>query len=524
MKFSRRVSTHFIGRLSAIESAAISASSPYTSSLLPNPPPTSGAMTRTWCSGRRTISATVVLTTCGIWVDVHRVNSPPLNCATTPRVSIAVGTSRCWTRRRDTVASAVENASSTEPPYVTRKQTLVCSSGWITSAPGRIAAPTWVTAASGSYVTSTRSAASRAAARSVATTAATGSPTCRTTPSITSGYRLGTFMSLIRGPIGSGPQRAATSSPVQIATTPAAARAFFTSMAGILAWACGLRTRTTCSRPGGTTSSTYVAVPVMSRGSSRRFTRAPRAREITMRENHLPWSNFGLRIADCGFYYSSPFNPQSAIRNPQSSFRQFSFERLEELRRHLLGHAADQPVPDAGDQPGDLRIAAVGDHRPAVLLFQMQLPAGPDRTGFAAPFNDETHVLRRDLVCDAHLSRIRALDRPDAELDDCLKHIVPLGLQLFHPRSGAGQHRGIVEQLPHPLPWRGEYVRPFHFHGYLRVRMSREVLCAPGRNPSSNALSSLNDAGEDVRKGGSTSFPASLSHTTSIDLSLVVFT
>src|SRR2546425_2671997 len=351
---------------------------------------------------------------------------------------------------------------------------LVCSSGWITSASGRIAASTSVTAVRGLYSTSTRSAASRDAARSVATTAATGSPTCRTTPSITSGYRLGTFMSLIRGPIGSGPQRAATSSPVQITTTPAATRAFFTSMAAILACACGLRTMATCSRPGGTTSSTYVAVPVMSRGSSRRLMRAPNARDITMK--HLRCGSWildpGSWIEESWFCY-----PASNIQDPASSFCQLSFERLEELRRHLLGHAADQPVPDAGDQPGDLRIAAVGDHRPAVLLFQMQLPAGPDRTGFAAPFNDETHVLRRDFVGDAHLSRIRALDRPDAELDDGLKHIVPLRLQLFHPRSGAGQHRGIVEQLPHPLPWRGECVRSFHFHGYLRV-MSSKTGCA----------------------------------------------
>src|SRR5256885_336906 len=89
-------------------------------------------------------------------------------------------------------------------------------------------------------------------------------------------------MSLIRGPIGSGPQRVATSSPVQTTATPGARRAASVSMAVTFAWACGLRTKITCSRPGSIMSSTYVAVPVMSRGSSRRFMRAPSAREIAI--------------------------------------------------------------------------------------------------------------------------------------------------------------------------------------------------------------------------------------------------
>jgi hypothetical protein len=45
--FSERVSIHFTGWPSCLEAHAHSVSSAHTCSLLPKPPPTSGAMTRT---------------------------------------------------------------------------------------------------------------------------------------------------------------------------------------------------------------------------------------------------------------------------------------------------------------------------------------------------------------------------------------------------------------------------------------------------------------------------------------------
>ncbi len=61
-------------------SATHSSSSAYTSSLAPKPPPTAGAITRSWCSGTPSVTATITLSTWGIWVAVYSVMSPPNGC------------------------------------------------------------------------------------------------------------------------------------------------------------------------------------------------------------------------------------------------------------------------------------------------------------------------------------------------------------------------------------------------------------------------------------------------------------
>src|SRR5690554_7996045 len=52
------------------------------------------------------------------------------------------------------------------------------------------------------------------------------------------------------------------------------------SITRIRAWACGLRMKQTCSVPGSTMSSVKLPFPVMSRGSSLRFTLEPNARPV----------------------------------------------------------------------------------------------------------------------------------------------------------------------------------------------------------------------------------------------------
>src|SRR4029453_16595742 len=62
-------------------------------SLAPKPPPTSGAITRTWWGARSRSSPTNWRIWCGTWEDAHTVScsSVGFQSATSPRVSIGWG-------------------------------------------------------------------------------------------------------------------------------------------------------------------------------------------------------------------------------------------------------------------------------------------------------------------------------------------------------------------------------------------------------------------------------------------------
>ena len=92
---SLRDSVHLTGRPTLRAISMASTSSAVTCSLEPKPPPTSGAMTRMFCSGIPVTRASMTRRTCGIWVADHRVNSPPTQAADHARGSIALGISRC---------------------------------------------------------------------------------------------------------------------------------------------------------------------------------------------------------------------------------------------------------------------------------------------------------------------------------------------------------------------------------------------------------------------------------------------
>ena len=66
---SLRDSVHLTGRPSLRAISTASTSSAVTCSLDPKPPPTSGAMTRMFCSGIPVTRASMTRSTCGIWVD-----------------------------------------------------------------------------------------------------------------------------------------------------------------------------------------------------------------------------------------------------------------------------------------------------------------------------------------------------------------------------------------------------------------------------------------------------------------------
>ena len=97
LRSSLRSPIHFTGRPSLTAATQARTSSEYTRSLEPNPPPTSGAITRTFCSGMPTMIPRKILRKWGTWVDDHTVSCLPngVYSATTPRVSMATGKSRC---------------------------------------------------------------------------------------------------------------------------------------------------------------------------------------------------------------------------------------------------------------------------------------------------------------------------------------------------------------------------------------------------------------------------------------------
>ena len=116
IRLSERDSVYFTGF--PVRCAARNAmnSSATTWSLPPKPPPTSGAITRTLCSGMPRISAMKNRRMCGIWVDDHTVSCSPVGSTTTLRGSMKAGMSRCWRYRRRITTSASARAASASPP------------------------------------------------------------------------------------------------------------------------------------------------------------------------------------------------------------------------------------------------------------------------------------------------------------------------------------------------------------------------------------------------------------------------
>src|SRR5258708_21590518 len=108
----------------------------------------------------------------------------------------------------------------------------------------------------------------------LAATTATAWPT-KYTRSPASTVCFGALRSGMAAAHGTRPHDGLTSAPVSTAVTPGIARAADTSMRAIRACAYGLRRMAACSNPANRMSSTYVAMPLMRRGSSTRFIARP---------------------------------------------------------------------------------------------------------------------------------------------------------------------------------------------------------------------------------------------------------
>jgi hypothetical protein len=106
-----------IGRPILLASSSAKASSGYTWSFEPNPPPTRGAMILSLDSGIPVAIAIAVRRMWGICVDVHIVNwlDAALGSTRIDRGSIAFATRRCTRYRSLTTTGASANTFSTSP-------------------------------------------------------------------------------------------------------------------------------------------------------------------------------------------------------------------------------------------------------------------------------------------------------------------------------------------------------------------------------------------------------------------------
>ena len=96
-RLSERDSVYFTGLPRRLAAANAISSSEVTWSLPPNPPPTSGAITRILCSGVPVTADSRKRRMCGIWVADQMVYVSPVGSATTLRGSMNAGIRRCWT-------------------------------------------------------------------------------------------------------------------------------------------------------------------------------------------------------------------------------------------------------------------------------------------------------------------------------------------------------------------------------------------------------------------------------------------
>ena len=160
------------------------------SSLPPKPPPQALGMTRT-CSGRRpTIRAISSRSMYGVWVVAQTSRRSPTRRAQPASGSMYACSTKDVRNSPETTTAAAASASSTSPCATRpRTSTLPGSSSWIATAPGASAAST-SSGASGSHATGSSSSRTEATASASPTSARTGSPMWRTTPSARTGWSL----------------------------------------------------------------------------------------------------------------------------------------------------------------------------------------------------------------------------------------------------------------------------------------------------------------------------------------------
>ncbi len=147
-----------------------------TATLAPNPPPTSGAITRTFAGSRPRVPAMAPRASCAFWVLDQIVSRSPVQAAASARGSSGTGARRWLTIVRSITTSQPSKLASSQSPAVPVPSRLLSVPGNSSVSPVRPSSMLG-TAGSGSYSTPTSSAASSPWYRPSVSTMATGSPT-----------------------------------------------------------------------------------------------------------------------------------------------------------------------------------------------------------------------------------------------------------------------------------------------------------------------------------------------------------
>ena len=259
---------HFTGRF---ESHARRAAMCWTvwSSFPPYAPPTYAETTRTFSTGRPSVSA--------MYLRPSYTFCSPVRTRTTPSASggqarALSGSMKAWSvkgvvklARTTCAAEAIAPAAS---PRLTAMRESTFPAGWIAGAPGARAAAGERTGSRTSYSAAMSPSASSARAGVSAATTATASPTQRvTSPTAIMVGQSATTLPVKRLP--------GMSCQVATTATPGSARAADTSSDRSRARGCGVRSTAPNSIPGSERSSTYRASPRIFRAASTRSRRAP---------------------------------------------------------------------------------------------------------------------------------------------------------------------------------------------------------------------------------------------------------
>src|SRR5215831_13964721 len=166
--------------------------------------------------------------------------------------------------------------------------------------------------------------------------------------------------------------------------------------------------------------------------------------------------------------WSPPQAAQARIpRSTLSAGRDRGGEFLEELVRHLLGGAGDQPLAQLGELAADLRLDIVGEQGAAVLGGEHDLSTALGEARNAAlAFARDLVAVGRIEIGEMDLALPLGLDGPDLGYRDRLEFRVRELVELLAARDADLQHVGVVELRPYRLARRVELDFSVHRHGH----------------------------------------------------------